>query len=119
MNYSIACSTLCRGRSHLACLKKKKKKKPKCTTFHPKLLHLPRQSTEEVSRDVAEENGEQLYEEEPKNQSQYAQQEDLYQAPEETAAGGDIPVLFISLLTLTPRLFREMSKCLAFMLHKV
>lgn len=40
-------------------------------------------SKEEPIYDAAEENGEQLYEAEP--QSQYAQQEDLYQTPEETA----------------------------------
>ncbi|XP_044050145.1 src substrate cortactin-like isoform X6 [Siniperca chuatsi] len=45
------------------------------------------QKKEEPSYDAAEENGEQLYEAEP--QTQYAQQEDqdLYQTPEETAAG--------------------------------
>ncbi|XP_018548271.1 src substrate cortactin isoform X3 [Lates calcarifer] len=40
---------------------------------------------EETSYDANEENGEQLYETEPQNQ--YAQEEDLYQTPEETAAG--------------------------------
>lgn len=49
----------------------------------------PPQNVEEVS---AEENGEQLYEEEPQNQyTQQEEQEDLYQTPNETAAaaGGE------------------------------
>ncbi|XP_049459087.1 src substrate cortactin-like isoform X3 [Epinephelus fuscoguttatus] len=42
----------------------------------------PAYQTEQVSHDAAEENGEQLYEVDPQNQ-----EEELYQTPEETAAG--------------------------------
>ncbi|KAG7234525.1 hypothetical protein INR49_004511 [Caranx melampygus] len=42
-------------------------------------------AAEEPTYDAAEENGEQLYEAEPQNQ--YTQQDELYQNPEETAAG--------------------------------
>ncbi|XP_071345949.1 src substrate cortactin isoform X4 [Trachinotus anak] len=46
---------------------------------------VPAYQAEEASYDAAEENGEQLYEAEP--HSQHTQQEDLYQTPEDTAAG--------------------------------
>lgn len=51
-----------------------------------------------MSHVAAEENGEQLYETEPQNQ--YSEQEDLYQTPEDTAAGGEALVTFVVLVTL-------------------
>lgn len=58
----------------------------------------PLQNTEDLS--AAEENGEQPYEAEPQNQYTPQEEQDLYQTPEEPAAGGETSFVTFSLLSL-------------------
>lgn len=73
----------------------------------------PLQNTEDLS--AAEENGEQPYETTPQNQYTPLEEQDLYQTPEEPAAGGETSFVTFSLLSLLLVVLQKRAR-LVFML---